>query len=82
MLETANNDLNMLRAGTKIDLPLWLAVSLAQRDLCEIRTPTYLNSKYQEILKAGPEVVNMRHQSESVFENAMKLSVHLNEEEA
>ena len=80
-MESATNDVNMLKGGTKIDLPLWLAVALAQRDICEIRTPIYLNSKYQEILKAGAEVVNMRNQSESIFENAMKLSVHLNEED-
>ena len=82
MRESATNDVNMLKEGTKIDLPLRLAVALANQNICEIRTPSYLNSKYQEVLKAGAEVVNMRNQSESIFENAMKLSLHLNEEDA
>ena len=49
-----------LPAGSKVDVPLWLAVSLAQRELVDLRFPKFMNKSYFGQLKAGSEVVTMR----------------------
>ena len=49
-----------IQANQKIDLPLWLAVALARRELIELRSPAYMTKKYFDQLKAGSEVVSMR----------------------
>ena len=46
--------------GSKVDIPLWLGICLAQRDFVELKTPIYLTEKYMNNLKAGSEVVNFR----------------------
>ena len=47
-------------AGTKVDIPIWLGVALARRDVCDIKIPQYLSEKYLNLIKSGSEVVNMR----------------------
>jgi hypothetical protein len=69
-----------LQANQKIDLPLWLAVALAQRDLCELKAPVYMTEKYLNLLQADPEVVNLRNQSFSLYESVLKLCSHMSEE--
>ena len=69
-----------LAKHTKVDLPLWLAIALAQRDMCELKNPQYLSEKYLQLLKADPEVVNMRMQSAQIYENILKLCSHLSED--
>ena len=54
---------------------------MAQRDLCELKNPEYLTPQYANIMAAGPEVVNFRKQSPSIYENILKLSLHLSDEE-
>lgn len=51
----------ILIAGTKVDIPLWLGISLAQRDVVEMKNPLYLGEKYLNLIKSGAEVVNFRH---------------------
>ena len=54
------DDKTDLAAGTKVSLPLWLATSMAQRDLCDLKNPEYLTPQFANIIDAGPEVVNLR----------------------
>lgn len=54
---------------------------MAQRDICELKNPEYLTKQYANIMAAGPEVVNFRKQSPSIYENLLKLSLHLSDEE-
>ena len=63
-----------------MELPLWLAVHLAQRDICEIKMPSYLSDKYQQSMQAGSEILNLRNQSAAVYENTLKLCAHLEDE--
>ena len=70
----------VLKANSKVDLPLWLAVSLAKRGCCELKTPVYLSEKFMNLVKADPEVVNLRNQSFTLYENVLKLCSHLSEE--
>ena len=40
----------------------------------------FLSEKYMNLLKADPEVVNLRSQSAYLYENMLKLCSHLSEE--
>jgi hypothetical protein len=75
-----NVDGGVLKAGTKVDLPIWLGIALAQRDIVQMRIPSYLSKKYQDVLKAGSEVVNFRSQSCNIYENTLKLCSYYDEE--
>ena len=35
-----------LAANSKVDVPLWLAIALAQREIIELKNPKYLGQKY------------------------------------
>ena len=50
-----------LAADTQVELPLWLAVHLAQRDICELQMPSYLNEKFRKAMLAGSEIINLRN---------------------
>jgi ribosomal protein L16 Arg81 hydroxylase len=69
-----------LKANAKLELPLWLGIALAQRDICELRNPQYLTDKYLDILNAGEDVVNFRNQSCYIYENTMKLCMYYDSE--
>ena len=68
-----------MELGAQVELPLWLALHLAQRDVCELKRPEYLGEKYLQALEAGPEILNLRSQSPAIYENALKLCAHLEE---
>ena len=69
-----------LKKGTKVDLPLWLGIALAERGMCNVYNPVYLTEKYLNLLKAGSEVVNLRNHSATIYENILKLCSHLGED--
>ena len=58
---------------------MWLAVSLAQREIVELRNPKYMSKNYFNTLKAGSEVVSMRQMSPYIFENTIKMSENMSE---
>ena len=35
-----------LPAGTKVDVPVWLAVSLASREVVDLRNPKFMTPNY------------------------------------
>lgn len=67
-------NLDTLKANTKVDLPLWLALALAKREIIELRNPKYLGQSFFDQLKAGCEVVSMKMMNPYLYENVMKLS--------
>ncbi len=71
-----------LPAGAKVDVPVWLAIKLAQREFVELRNPKFMSTNYYSQLKAGSEVVTMRSMSPYLFEVVIKLSENMNEESA
>lgn len=71
-----------IEEGTKVDLPLWLAMALAQREIVELKNPSYLTQKYYNTLKAGSEVVTLSVQSPYLIENVMKICSLIAEEDA
>jgi len=50
----------VLPAGTKLELPLWLGIALARREIAEIKNPKYMSKQYYNTLSADSEVVTMR----------------------
>ena len=64
-----------LKAGTKIDLPLWLGVMLAvsnnnnpnSEPLVTLDFPAPLQSRVVNALKADPRTVDLRAQSQSFY---------------
>ena len=62
-----------LPAGTKVDIPCWLAKALYQRDIVEVKKPLFLTPKYFNTVKAGAEVCTMRTQSPYLYEVVIKL---------
>lgn len=70
-------NLDTLKAGNKVDLPLWMALALAKRDIVELKSPKYLTEGFFDTLKAGSEVVSMRLLNPYLYENVMKLATHL-----
>ena len=57
-----------------MELQLWLAIALAQREIVDLLPPRYMTQQYFNTLKAGSEVVTMRQQSPYIFENVSKIS--------
>ena len=71
-----------LPAGTKVDVPVWLAVSLASREVVDLRNPKFMTPNYYAQLKAGPDVVTMRAMSVYIYEAVIKMSDGMNQEQA
>ena len=65
-----------------MDIPLWLSVSLAQRELVELRNPKFMSKAFYNQLKAGADVVTLRQMSPYLFEAVIKMCECMNEEQA
>ena len=63
-----------------MDIPLWLAMSLAQREIVDLSNPKFMSRQYFSQLKAGAEVVTMRQMSPYIYEAVIKLCESMNEE--
>ena len=48
-----------IKAGSEVDLPLWLATSLIRRDDVNVRIPQYFTKRFSRMLKAGPSSVTL-----------------------
>eukprot|EP00347_Sterkiella_histriomuscorum_P003072 403365697 len=70
----------VLKAGSRVELPLWLAIALAQRDIVDLLPPRYMTQQYFNTLQAGAEVVSMRQQSPYIYENVNKICEYIDEE--
>ena len=65
-----------------MDIPLWLAMSLAQREIVDLSNPKFMSRQYFSQLKAGADVVTMRQMSPYIYEAVIKLCESMNEEHA
>lgn len=62
-----------LEAGIRIQLPMWLALRLVERELVEALTPKFIGKEFIALLKAGCVNVTMRNVSLYVYEAAIKI---------
>jgi hypothetical protein len=68
---------SMLPMGSRIALPLWLAIVLADKNFIEIEVPKHLGPKMRQAIDAGAGSVNIREFSYYFFETGMELSRYL-----
>ncbi|KDO34223.1 hypothetical protein SPRG_19061 [Saprolegnia parasitica CBS 223.65] len=57
-----------LSMDTKLELPLWMASALARHNTVKTLVPTCLNSRFRNVVKAGPSAANLRDMNPYYFE--------------
>ncbi|OQR81606.1 hypothetical protein THRCLA_11585 [Thraustotheca clavata] len=62
-----------LAANTKLELPLWMAAALARHGTVKTLVPTCLNSRFRNVVKAGPSAANLRDMNQYYFEMGKKI---------
>lgn len=62
-----------------MEIPLWLAVPLAQYDIVDVEVPKIFKEKFQKTLEADPCVINLREKSPYFYEVGGKLGEYLDE---
>lgn len=62
-----------LEAGVRIQLPMWLAMRLVERELVDALTPKFIGKEFIALLKAGCLNVTMRNISLYVYEAGIKI---------
>ncbi|GMF46258.1 unnamed protein product [Phytophthora fragariaefolia] len=62
-----------LPEGAAVELPLWLASTLARRGDVAVEAPQFLTKRFRRMLKAGPASVNLREFSPYVLEVGRQL---------
>jgi len=62
-----------LDAGSRVDLPLWLAPALAERLWVSIKAPKCFAKRFRNFLLSDPTVVNLREKSPNYYETGRRL---------
>jgi GINS complex subunit 3 len=70
----STNELPDLPAHSKVELPLWLAQMLSEKNMIEIELPKHYGSRIREDIMAGATAVPLREYSYYYFEVGWKLS--------
>jgi len=70
-----------LPAGTRLELPFWLADHLVRNQVVSINVPRYYTQKYRNYLKADPKSVDVRSACPVYYTLGMRLSPWLNAED-
>jgi len=70
-----------LPANSKIDLPLWLARDLYEKNMVIPELPRHFSHKFREEIWAGPGSVNLRSQSKYYYLTGKHLSDMMGDEE-
>eukprot|EP00188_Purpureofilum_apyrenoidigerum_P004759 Plantae.Rhodophyta-Purpureofilum_apyrenoidigerum.ctg56113.p1 GENE.Plantae.Rhodophyta-Purpureofilum_apyrenoidigerum.ctg56113~~Plantae.Rhodophyta-Purpureofilum_apyrenoidigerum.ctg56113.p1 ORF type:complete len:250 (-),score=36.31 Plantae.Rhodophyta-Purpureofilum_apyrenoidigerum.ctg56113:80-829(-) len=70
-----------LPKGTKVEVPCWLAETLARRNYVSIHLPRFYSSTVRNDLRAGPNSVNLSDKCHFFFELGFRLSSLLVDDE-
>ena len=70
-----------LPRGAVVELPLWLATTLARRGDVTLEPPPFLTKRFRRMLQAGPSSVNLRECSTYVLEVGSALMPCVNADE-
>lgn len=68
---------NDLALGTKVEIPLWLAVHLATLGYVKILVPMLFSENFKKVLLASPQVVDLRTKSHYFYEVGVILAANL-----
>lgn len=76
--DTNNHDDNdnddVLPEGTKVELPIWLALNLHQENWVDIELPKQYGNKMAQEIKAGAEAINLKEYSYYYFDTGLSLA--------
>ena len=62
-----------LPAKSRVSLPLWLANTLAEKQIVQMELPKHFGIRMREDIRAGPEAIRLRDFSFYFFEVGLKL---------
>ena len=62
-----------IEVGQTMELPIWLALPLAQGEIIDIEVPRFYKDHFKKTLEADPNVVNLRDKTPYYYENGLKL---------
>ncbi len=68
-----NEDSESLPKSSKVELPVWLATSLANTNVVTIEAPKHFGTKMRDEIRAGAESINLKEFSYYFFEVGLKL---------
>ena len=68
-----------LTEGQVLELPLWLAIKLAQGKFVQIEVPPIYRENFKNTLKADPCVVNLREKNGYYYETGNKLIEYIDD---
>ncbi len=69
-----DNDEDELPEGTKVELPLWLALNLHKDKWVDIELPKQYGNKMAQEIKAGAEAINLKEYSYYYFDTGLSLA--------
>lgn len=75
----SSSDGNDLSKGTKSELPLWLATTLADRVWVKLELPRCYQARFRTYLMADPTVVNLCERSPNFYETGLRLAAFVRE---
>jgi GINS complex subunit 3 len=70
-----------LPKGTELELPLWLAQSLKDKNMVELMLPKHFRSRMRDALSAGASSVDLRESSFYFYDVGIRLSRLLRDED-
>jgi hypothetical protein len=76
---TQTSGTNTIKEGSKLELPLWLALPLHTSDNVSIQPPKYFNVKMNNSLHADPTIVNLKAKTNYFYDICLKLLPYLDE---
>ena len=68
-----------LEKGSVLEIPLWLALFLAQIEMVEIEIPRFYRENFKNTLLADPTHVNLREKTPFYYEIGLKLCKLIND---
>ncbi|GBG25839.1 DNA replication complex GINS protein PSF3 [Hondaea fermentalgiana] len=75
----SSSDNDDLSRGTKAELPLWLATTLAERIWVKLELPRCYQSRFRTYLLADPTVVALSERSPTYYETGFRLASFVRE---
>ncbi len=66
-----------LQQGARVELPLWMALKLHDKNYVEMELPKHYQKKMRDSINAGAESINLKEYSPYYFEVGMKIAESL-----
>lgn len=70
-----------LNAGTKVELPLWMAQVLSKKSMVSLELPKHFDKKMRDHIAAGAVTINLKEFSVYYYEVGMQLAQSLKDDD-